>query len=96
MPKLYVREFLNLPEHGSAFVLASAETRSGKHTRTGKDYLDAELTLCDCHRQITLDLSLYGPEEVANVRHKSALLRRTVNDLLDQVDAAIATMDGHA
>lgn len=84
MPKLYVREFLNLPEHGSAFILAEAEMRRGA--------LDATLTLSDCNRQLHIDFSIYGEDDYANVRHKSALLRRTVNELLDLVDARLEAL----
>lgn len=76
--KPYVeREFLNLLGHGTAFVAASVNQAQ----------YNAELIIGDCNRQITLDFSIWNPEDVANVQHKAQILRRVMNTVLDHVEA---------
>ena len=91
--KLYYRRvFLNKPGYES-IGLALGEVRmdvSGD--------MDADLTIGDCGRQATLNFSIYwgrgehrkvDHKDIANLRHKSAELRKVVNEFLDAVEAGL-------
>lgn len=76
------RQFLNTEEAGGvAFIKASVSEASVNPD--GYVSFDAELTISDCSRQVTLDFSVYGSadntaESVANVRTKLRRLKQTI------------------
>jgi hypothetical protein len=88
----YRRAFLNKPGFQSTGLIL-ADVRVGR----GADDidLDAGLTIGDCGRQVSLDFGLWfgrgehrkvNRGELANVRHKTATLRKAVNDFCDAVE----------
>ena len=78
----FKRQFLNTEADGG---VAFVKARVGEGSVDGNGYanLDAELTISDCNRQITLDFSVYGSrerldEEIENIRTKLRRLRTTL------------------
>lgn len=73
------RQFLNTEENGgNAFINCSV-------SEADENSIDADITLSDCSRQITLDFSIYGHREngvnaadAANLRQKISKLRKTI------------------
>jgi hypothetical protein len=92
MKRFYKRTFLNKPRHESTgLILADAYLTDNE--------LAADLTIGDCSRQVTLAFSVWvgrekiEPGDVANVRHKSAVLRKTVNEFLDAVEEGLQELE---
>ena len=91
----YVRKFLNRPKfHSTAMVLGGVQVRleSFRKSKPAQVAMEADLTLSDCDRQITLDFHLWVDADlaaVANARHKSRVLRESVNGFLNAVDVAL-------
>lgn len=90
----YRRTFLNKPRYESiGLVLADVVRRS--QADSSRPYLtcDADLTIGDCSRQITLNFwanSTDSLADIANIEYKSQLLRTVINDFLDVVDEQVA------
>lgn len=96
MKSYYKRAFLNKPKFESVGLILAEAAMDGRD-------LSADLTIGDCTRQITLAFSVwrrgprdeeyYDAREIANIRHKSAVLRQTVNDFLDRVEEGLVELE---
>lgn len=74
----YRRRFLNRRgHHAGAFVLAECKIETWQD-RAG---LDAFVTIADCSRVVTLDLSGATTSEISNALFKARILRDTLVDL---------------
>lgn len=74
----YRRRFLNRRgHHAGAFVLAECKTESWQNG-TG---VDAFITIADCSRVVTLDLSGATVSEINNAIYKARCMRDTLVDL---------------
>ncbi len=89
--RFYRRRFLNRRgHHAGAYVLADCrvvtDRRDGKTVRE----VDAQLTIADCSRVISLDLSAFNEADARNALHKARLLRAIMNEFSDAFEAAVA------
>ena len=74
----YRRRFLNRRgHHAGAFVLAECRIE----TWQDQAGLDASVTIADCNRMVTLDLSGTTTSEISNALFKARILRDTLVDL---------------
>jgi hypothetical protein len=74
----YRRRFLNRRgHHAGAFVLAECKTATWRDQAE----LDASVTIADCSRVVTLDLSGATTSEISNALFKARTLRDTLVDL---------------
>lgn len=100
--KLYYRRaFLNKPRYESTgMILAEVQLRDGPDSS-----LDGGLTIGDCSRQVTLSFGVWpgggkhreiDHGEIANVRHKTRLLRKTVVDFCDAVERGLVIIEDSA
>lgn len=86
--RFYRRRFLNRRGyHAGAYVLADCKVLTD---RQGDREIDADLTIADCSRVTSLDLSAYNVGDARNALHKARLLRSVVNDFTDAFEAAVA------
>jgi len=88
--RFYRRRFLNRRGfHAGAYVLADCRVLAprGKQERPE---VDAELTIADCSRVVTLDLSAYSKADARNSLQKARLLRTIINDFTDAFEEAVA------
>jgi hypothetical protein len=89
--RFHRRRFLNRRGyHAGAYVLA--ECRVLTHRRDGKTVreVDADLTIADCSRVVSLDLSAFNEADARNALHKARLLRAIVNEFADAFEDAVA------
>ncbi|SDT21922.1 hypothetical protein [Microlunatus soli] len=86
--RFYRRRFLNRRGyHAGAYVLADLQIL--KDT-SGERTVDADLTIADCSRVTSLDLSAYNVGDARNALHKARLLRAIVNDFTDAFEETLA------
>lgn len=88
---LYTRGFLNQPRHES-IGLYLAEVRREDHT-DGTAALEADLTIGDCFRAVTITCGLHDepePGQVENVLSKARQLRDIVTEFCSAVETAVA------
>lgn len=79
----YRRRFLNRRgHHAGAFVLA--ECKIEKHAKRSE--IDAYVTIADCSRQVTIDLSGASKAEISNALRKAELLRDTFADIARAIE----------
>lgn len=95
MVNFYIRRWLNKERHhAGAHVIAEVRVRTWKgHDKEKKKYVsvDADLTIADCNRTVTLDFGAYGDSfdrDKKNVRYKVNTLRHSINQFLDAVEQA--------
>jgi hypothetical protein len=83
--RLYVRRFLNLPEHhAGAYILAEVE-----ETTIDDDpdsIAEVTLVLTDCTRQVSFDFPLWSVDDRRNSVHKARLLARELTRFADAVE----------
>jgi hypothetical protein len=84
--RLYVRRFLNLPEHhAGAYILAEVdETTIDDPVDT---IAEATLVLTDCTRQVSFDFPFWSTEDRRNSVHKARLLARELTRFANAVEA---------
>lgn len=88
--RFYRRRFLNRPGfQAGAYALANCHviTRRGKNNGRA---VEADLTIADCSRVVTLELCAYSEADARNSLHKARLLRSIVNGFTDAVEEAVA------
>lgn len=74
MRRFYRRTFLNRRGcHAGAYVLADVFMKRS-HDRQ-RVWLNAELTVADCGRAVTLDFDIRSKRDITNALHKARLLR---------------------
>ena len=85
MRPFYRRRFLNRRGyHAGAYVLADISlARSSDRQRV---WLNADLTVADCGRIVTLDFDITGHRDVANALHKARLLRDVIVAFTDALE----------
>jgi hypothetical protein len=90
--RLYVRRFLNLPEHhAGAYLLAEVEETSPDDD--ADTIADATLVLTDCTRQISLDFPLWSAHDRRNSIHKARLLAREFTRFADALETEARLID---
>jgi hypothetical protein len=87
MRRFYRRTFLNRRgQHGGAYVLA--DISSERAPAGDRAWLDAELTIADCGRVVTLDFDITRRRDAANALYKARLLRDVLVAFADALEAA--------
>jgi hypothetical protein len=86
------RRFLNRRGfHAGAYVLASCEVDEFCSRDVAPRYtVDADLTVADCGRIVSLDFCVGTERDARNALYKVRLLRDVVDDFTDAMEAAIA------
>ena len=84
--KHYVRQFLNTEEQGgTAFIEVTVGEVDTTHS--GEKFVDADITIADCSRKVTLDFSVYDKEALENnltkLRRLRLAIQRFERSLLD-------------
>lgn len=83
--RLYVRRFLNLPEHhAGAYLLAEVEETSPDDE--ADTIADVTLVLTDCTRQVSFDFPLWSAGDRRNSIHKARLLARELARFADALE----------
>lgn len=86
--RFYRRRFLNRRGyHAGAYVLADLRVLKDSD---GERSVDADLTIADCSRVTSLDLSAYNAGDARNALYKARLLRAVVNDFTEAFESAVA------
>jgi hypothetical protein len=90
--RLYLRRFLNLPEHhAGAYILAEVqETALDDDVDTTAE---VTLVLTDCTRQVSFDFPLWGTDDRRNSVHKARLLARELTRFADAVEVEARLID---
>ena len=90
--RFYVREFLNLPGHNAgAYVLAEVVEEID---RDGRRYTSTNLTIADCSRNVSLDLST-APRDRENTFRKLDLLIDTLQGVKRVLIEVLAEDEWH-
>lgn len=88
--RFYRRRFLNRRGfHAGAYVLAECRVLSERGKDGNRRYVDADLTIADCSRVVSLDLSAYSKADARNSLHKARLLRAIIDDFTDSFEDAV-------
>ena len=88
--RFYRRRFLNRRGfHAGAYVLADCRIVTERAAGTTVREVDAELTIADCSRVVSLDLSALNEADARNALHKARLLRAVVDEFTDAFTAAV-------
>lgn len=80
----YRRTFLNPEERGGIALIEAAV----HEVDSSGPSVDADITIGDCNRHISLDFTLYDKDGCERVRQKAKRLRSTVNGFVTAVLAA--------
>lgn len=90
--RFYRRRFLNRRgHHAGAYIYANLAIEA-RRREGARDVIDAELTIADCSRVMTLDFAVYDRAGARNAVYKARLLRQVVNDFTDALEAAVADL----
>jgi hypothetical protein len=82
----YRRRFLNRRgRHAGAYVLA--ECKVEKYPQRSE--IDAYVTIADCSRQVTIDLTCATKAEISNALRKAELLRDTFDDIARAIEQRV-------
>ncbi|GAB3913143.1 hypothetical protein GCM10011575_21130 [Microlunatus endophyticus] len=88
--RFYRRRFLNRRGfHAGAYVLADCRVLTERVRDGNRRYVDAELTIADCSRVVSLDLSAYSEADARNSLYKARLLRAIIDDFTDTFEDAL-------
>ena len=83
----YSRKFLNTEEHGG---LAFIQCRVGPLESYG---FEAEVTIGDCNRTVTLDFGGYKKDDNSNIRQKIARLRTALRLFEVALDTQLTALE---
>lgn len=100
MTPFYRRLFLNKPKHhAGAHIIASVKptvTRDKKTKKVTWKEIDAELTIGDCRRVVTLEFSAYGKDynrDLKNALYKAHTMLHVVTDFVAALEEAIEEIE---
>ena len=93
----YRRRFLNQRgHHAGAYLLASCGLDVFRRSGSEPSYsVDAELTVADCGRIVTLDFSAHSEASARNALHKSRQLRDALVDFTAALEATVEEWRAH-
>jgi hypothetical protein len=89
--RFYRRRFLNRRGfHAGAYVLADCQVETFRRPNAAPQHsIDADLTIADCGRVVTIDFCVSNEAAARNALHKARLLREVVVDFTESLEAAV-------
>ncbi|SEE76124.1 hypothetical protein [Ruania alba] len=90
-PSFYRRRFLNRRgHHAGAYALAQVRTEASWEPGSDDRRVDAQLTLADCGRVVSLEFDVDTAGDARNALYKARLLRSIIIGFTEALEQAVA------